>query len=304
MKRTHSSNFLIATRLAIALWLGIETEAAPIINSVAVAPSPLVIGESFAVNVSASADVTQATATVDFRPWSTRLLRVSLSKQGALWAGSGLIPSDLQPPLGAKASVKVLALNAARERIEATINVGFLEISPGLKAAFDPATGILTVTGDNLNNTITISRNAAGIILVNGGALPVTGGVASVANTALIRVFGLGGNDVITFNESNGALPKGELHGGPGNDTLTGGSGPDLLFGDSGNDTLLGKGGSDLLFGGTENDTLTGGDGDDQCFGESGDDRFIWNPGDDSDLNEGGPGTDTVQVNGGNGAHR
>src|SRR6185295_9442217 len=31
-------------------------------------------------------------------------------------------------------------------------------------------------------------------------------------------------------------------------------------------------------------------------------DRMIWNPGDDTDLNEGGAGIDTVEVNGGNGA--
>ena len=70
----------------------------------------------------------------------------------------------------------------------------------------------------------------------------------------------------------------------------------------TGNDTLLGKGGIDFLFGGSDNDTLTGGDGDDQVFGEAGNDRMIWNPGDDTDLNEGGAGTDTVEVNGGNGA--
>jgi hypothetical protein len=29
---------------------------------------------------------------------------------------------------------------------------------------------------------------------------------------------------------------------------------------------------------------------------------MIWNPGDDTDLNEGGTGTDTAEVNGGNGA--
>ena len=29
---------------------------------------------------------------------------------------------------------------------------------------------------------------------------------------------------------------------------------------------------------------------------------MIWNPGDDTDLNQGGNGTDTVEVNGGNGA--
>jgi len=162
--------------------------------------------------------------------------------------------------------------------------------------------GTLTVFGDSLNNNITISRNAAGVILVNGGAVSVVGGTATVANTTLIQVFGQGGNDVITLSEVNGALPRANVFGGANNDTLTGGSGNDMLFGQSGNDTLLGKGGTDFLFGGTENDTLTGGDADDQVFGESDGDRMIWNPGDDTDLNEGGVGTDTVEVNGGNGA--
>ena len=85
---------------------------------------------------------------------------------------------------------------------------------------------------------------------------------------------------------------------------LTGGAGSDQLFGQDGNDTLLGKGGFDLLFGGEGNDTLTGGDADDQMFGQGGNDRMIWNPGDDSDLMEGGAGTDTAEVNGGNGAEQ
>ena len=109
---------------------------------------------------------------------------------------------------------------------------------------------------------------------------------------------------MITLNEVNGALPAANLFGGAGNDVLTGGSGDDQLFGQAGNDTLLGKGGFDLLFGGSENDTLTGGDADDQAFGQGGNDRMIWNPGDDTDLNEGGDGVDTVEVNGGNGAEQ
>ena len=153
--------------------------------------------------------------------------------------------------------------------------------------------GTLSVSGDSLNNSITVSRDAAGKILVNGGAVTVAGGTPTVANTALIQVFGLGGQDVITLSEVNGALPKANLFGGAGNDVLTGGSGGDQLFGQTGNDTLLGKGGVDLLFGGNENDTMTGGDADDQAFGQSGNDRMIWNPGDDTDLNEGGAGTDT-----------
>src|SRR5262245_48380757 len=171
-----------------------------------------------------------------------------------------------------------------------------------VKATFLPGPGVLSVLGDALDDTIVVSRNAAGTILINGGAVAVQGGTPTVANTALMQIFGQGGDDTITLDESNGALPAAQLFGGAGNDTLTGGSGGDMLFGQTGNDTLLGKGGNDFLFGGAGNDTLTGGDGDDQMFGEAGNDRMIWNPGDDSDLMEGGDGTDTAEVNGGNGA--
>ncbi len=166
------------------------------------------------------------------------------------------------------------------------------------------SSGTLSVFGDSGNNSIVIGRDAAGRILVNSGAIPVAGGVPTVANAALVRVFALGGSDVVTLDERNGALPAASLFGGADDDTLTGGSGADQLTGQGGNDTLLGKGGNDLLFGGAENDTLTGGDGDDQAFGQGGDDRMLWNPGDDTDSDEGGDGTDTVVVNGGNGAEQ
>ena len=175
-----------------------------------------------------------------------------------------------------------------------------------IKATFSPGSspgaGLLSVTGDHVDDNITVSRDAAGTILINGGAVPVVGGHATVANTSVIQVFGQGGNDTITLDEHNGALPAAHLFGGAGNDTITGGSGNDELFGGSGNDTLLGKGGDDLLFGGSGNDTLIGGTGNDQMFGGSGNDLMIWNPGEGSDLMEGGDGIDTAQVNGGNGA--
>ena len=166
------------------------------------------------------------------------------------------------------------------------------------------AGGVLTVVGDAQPNNIVISRNAAGIILVNGGAVPVSGGTPTVANTARISVAGLGGADTLTLNEVNGALPRANLSGGFGNDTLTGGAGNDTLAGQRGNDTILGKGGFDTLTGGGGNDTLTGGDADDRAFGQSGNDRMIWNPGDDTDLNEGGVDVDTVEVIGGGGAEQ
>jgi Ca2+-binding RTX toxin-like protein len=163
-------------------------------------------------------------------------------------------------------------------------------------------TGTLDVIGDVADNEIEVRRDAAGTLRVNDGAVAVVGGTPTVANTATVEIFGLGGNDVITLDEINGALPRAILFGGAGNDTLAGGSGADQLFGEAGNDILLGKGGSDLLFGGAGDDTLTGGDGNDQMFGQAGNDRMIWNPGDDSDLMEGGEGNDTAEVNGGNGS--
>jgi Ca2+-binding RTX toxin-like protein len=169
-------------------------------------------------------------------------------------------------------------------------------------ASFSPGAGILSILGDAQNNNIVISRDAAGTILVNGGAVRIQGGAATVANTTLIQAFGQDGNDIISLDETNGALPAANLFGGNGNDILTGGSGNDMLFGQAGNDILLGKAGDDQLFGGDGNDTLTGGVGADQVFGEAGNDLMIWNPGEGTDLNEGGDGIDTVQVNGGNGA--
>ncbi len=162
--------------------------------------------------------------------------------------------------------------------------------------------GTLTVQGDTQPNPIVVSRDAAGNLLVNGGAVPTTGGIPTVANTRLLQLNGGDGDDTVTMDESSGALPKANLSGGNGNDTMTAGSGDDLLLGDAGNDTLFAKGGADLMHGGDGNDTLTGGDGNDFVYGDAGNDRLVWNPGDDNDLFEGGDGLDTAEVNGGNGA--
>ena len=61
--------------------------------------------------------------------------------------------------------------------------------------------GTLSVFGDSLNNNITVSRDAAGKLLVNGGAIAVVGGTPTVANTSLIQVFGQAGTDTVTISE-------------------------------------------------------------------------------------------------------
>src|SRR4051812_9056818 len=59
-------------------------------------------------------------------------------------------------------------------------------ILPAITATFVPQAHLLTVLGDSANNTITISRDAAGTILVNGGAVRISGGTPTVANTVSI----------------------------------------------------------------------------------------------------------------------
>ena len=53
-----------------------------------------------------------------------------------------------------------------------------------IKASFSQGAHLLSELGDSADNTITTSRDAAGQILVNGGAVPIQGGPATVANTA------------------------------------------------------------------------------------------------------------------------
>jgi Ca2+-binding RTX toxin-like protein len=173
---------------------------------------------------------------------------------------------------------------------------------PAVSAVFIQQAGILAVIGNDSSNTLTVSRNAAGQLLVNNGSVIVRGGQATVANTTLVQMFGRAGDDILRMDEINGQLPAADLFGGAGDETITGGSGADQLFGEAGLDTLRGQAGNDMLFGGADSDTLTGGDGDDQAFGEGGNDRLIWNPGDDTDVNEGGTETDTIEMNGGNGS--
>ena len=45
-----------------------------------------------------------------------------------------------------------------------------------VSATFTPTTGILSVLGDQLDNNIVVSRDAAGHILINGGNIAVKGG--------------------------------------------------------------------------------------------------------------------------------
>lgn len=76
---------------------------------------------------------------------------------------------------------------------------------PDLSAVFD--LGILTVIGNDLDNTIVVSRDIAGTLYVNNGTVPITGS-ATVANTLLIRIYGRAGHDDLSIDASNGSMPR------------------------------------------------------------------------------------------------
>ena len=175
-------------------------------------------------------------------------------------------------------------------------------VVPAVTATFNAAAGALVVTGDDADNAITIGRNAAGTICVNGGAVTIDGDVPTVANTSAVVVSGLGGNDTISLDETTGALPAATLLGGDGNDTLTGGAGDDQLLGEAGNDALFGRGGADTLLGDDGDDTIDGDQGNDTALLGDGNDTFTWDPGDGSDTVEGEAGADRMLFNGSGGA--
>src|SRR5512140_2526772 len=135
--------------------------------------------------------------------------------------------------------------------------------APG-SASFNPATGLLTVVGDCAHSVINVANDGTGAILVNTGAIPITGGVATTANTVLIQILGSPCDDQISVGSS---LPAAHIFGAEGNDILNGGSGSDLIVGGPGSDTISGRQGNDLLF-------------------ADGEDTVIWNPGDGSDTIE------------------
>src|SRR6266480_5128128 len=82
-------------------------------------------------------------------------------------------------------------------------------ITPAVNAFFFG--GQLTVVGDAANNIIAVSRDTAGNIQVNGGAVRVLGGAHTITNTKHIKIFGLNGDDTLSLDETNGALPQANI---------------------------------------------------------------------------------------------
>jgi VCBS repeat-containing protein len=145
---------------------------------------------------------------------------------------------------------------------------------------------------------LTLSAVSSNSVLVPSGNIifAIAAGNVGARTMTVSTVDGRSGTAVLTVTVSDGQA-SGRVQvtvtvGGGGKDTLTGGTGADLLLAQSNNDTLSGGDGNDLLCGDSGGDSLSGGAGDDSLGGGSGTDRLTGGSG--ADRFSGGSGTDTT----------
>ncbi len=125
-----------------------------------------------------------------------------------------------------------------RERRRRLAHVEHLEARTLLSSSLN--SGLLTVTGDNGNDAISLAVSGVTLnVVVNGNATPYPLGMVS---QILINT-GAGNNSVTMGSGVIGAT----VNAGAGNDTFTAGTGNDSFVGGAGNDLLIAGSGHDVL---------------------------------------------------------
>lgn len=135
------------------------------------------------------------------------------------------------------------------------------------------------INGTDADEVFTASANGTSARFDRLSPTPMNFDVAGV-ESVVVKMGA--GNDSFSPTGNLAILTAITVEGGPGNDTLLGSNGADVLNGGAGNDFIDGQQGADTI--------LMGGD----------DDTFQWDPGDGSDVVEGQGGFDTVIFNGAN----
>ncbi len=145
--------------------------------------------------------------------------------------------------------------------------------------------------GASATITITVEPNATGTVTASSTVSASEADPSSSNNSA---------SQSTTINNTLGCT----ITGTPGNDTLNGTNGADVICGLGGNDTISGGNGSDTIYAGSGNDIIQGGNSDDTIYAGPGDDTshgetLLGLLDNGSDTIYGGPGNDTLD--GGNG---
>jgi Ca2+-binding RTX toxin-like protein len=174
-----------------------------------------------------------------------------------------------------------------------TAGIAALAVPAAANAAvtvtIDNNTNTATFAGDQLDDNVTLTQDANGLLAQQVGATLVTdfGGKTIQAAQADVIVNGAGGNDNV--NLSALAAPRSV--------TINGGDGDDIVVGSPIQDTINGGLGNDRITGG-KNPGL----GPEPIHGDDGNDVMIWNNGEGNDLNDGGNGQDETLIVEGTGA--
>jgi hypothetical protein len=139
--------------------------------------------------------------------------------------------------------------NTSRTRKQARLQVEELDqrLVPAGGIVFNPATGILTITGASAANRALVVAHGHGahqhIVVRLSSHGHLTQRSFSTARVKEIVFHGGKGNDYFLNHSSIKAL----AFGGAGNDTLIGGAGNDTLVGGTGKDELMGVGDDDVM---------------------------------------------------------
>ena len=127
--------------------------------------------------------------------------------------------------------------------------------------------GVLYVVGDDVDNHVNVHEVGTDEIRVHADFIPEPHRTFDLGQVDQIIAYLCEGSDHMAI-AGNVAVPA-IVHGGEGDDHLTGGAGPNVLLGDAGDDMLIGGSGSSILIGGEGIDRLVGGKKDDVLIGGS-----------------------------------
>jgi Ca2+-binding RTX toxin-like protein len=160
-------------------------------------------------------------------------------------------------------------------------------MEPRQLLAFTPVPGgVLTISGDDANDTVSLTR-AGDALRLNFNSKVFK--FRSDDVKSVVVALGAGNNKFVADDAVRQPMV---IASRAGNDTLHGGAGNDVISSGGGNDRIIARGGDDTISAGAGNDAITAGAGNDKLSG--GDDNDTLSGGAGADLIHGDAGTDLV----------
>ena len=141
-------------------------------------------------------------------------------------------------------------------QVEGTVPTGYATFSLVHSMLVSRTWQIVGTSGDDV---IVVAVNGANHKLLDLTINGTTYDSMARRSVRKIVINGEDGNDNISIDLGRRSGIRTLVHGGAGNDTITGGREADRFYGDAGNDSLMGGAGADVLIGGDGSDSLDSG---------------------------------------------